>query len=83
MDLRVFQRRTTNGCPISHVSVALSNLVVGHAETHSSHRRFLLSDTHVHAAMYRYLYTHFDSVHMWVSGGYYYANGDIRLSVRL
>jgi len=31
--------------------------------------------------MYRYLRcTHFDSVHMWVSTGYDYANGDIRLA---
>lgn len=73
---------TTNGRPISHVSIALSNLIIGHAETHSSHRRFLLS-VHVRAAMYRYLHTHFDSMHMWVSGDYYYANGDIRVSVRL
>jgi len=39
MDFHVFQR-TTN-CLLISVSVALSNLI-GHAETHSSHRRFLL-----------------------------------------
>lgn len=71
-----------NGRLISHVSVALSNLVTDHAETHSSQGVSSLG-THVCATKYRYLHTHFDSVHMWVSGGYYYANGDIRLSVRL
>lgn len=77
------KRGCTNGCLISRVSVASSHLT-GHAETHSSHRRFSSRpQTHTRLPMYRYLHTHFDSMHMWVSGGYDYANGDIRSIISL